>query len=521
MPSSALHSAPAASPTDKRSKWRQLRWSGCSTRTWCATRRVAGGEAFLHPHGMAPHGDFASLLVQRWAEADAEGRKFLDEGEVMSYFVQLADGLAHLHEKRVLHRDLKPENVFVCDRSTLKIGDFGISRVLSLSVSELAQTVVGSLTYISPEIIHGESYSYKTDVWSLGVMLYRISSNKFPFDASNLAQLALRITAGSFPRSRQSTLLSYTTWWPRCYRSTRRRAPTPRPSTSRPSSSSIEPSAPSSSGSAARSRLRGGRQCRALCQGSGGGGGHGRGGVARTTVGGLARRGRPRGRARYRLTLGRLRRTWGRAASSRRRAGTQPRSSSGRGRRVASPAASTVRTSRIPLHRARRSGEQLFEQQPSPAAQQQPPLSVVTSPCLNSECSSPCLESAGGSTSSSTDAAAETSGGATSSTSPTQRWQQAARKGRRKPKRAAGLLGSSPLAAPCSSSSAAAASSSSSQPAGSGERSRSRPAAASAGRSRRSCASRRRPDRRAPRQPVAACAPCCGFPHAPGPRPPT
>ena len=50
----------------------------------------------------APHGDFASLLVQRWAEADAEGRKFLDEGEVMSYFVQLADGLAHLHEKRVL-----------------------------------------------------------------------------------------------------------------------------------------------------------------------------------------------------------------------------------------------------------------------------------------------------------------------------------------------------------------------------------------------------------------------------------
>merc|ERR1719271_2392501 len=104
----------------------------------------------------------------------------------MNYFVQLCDGLAHVHSKRVVHRDLKPENVF------------GFSRVLSLSVSELAQTVVGTPTYISPEIIHGAAYSYKTDVWSLGVLLYRIASNKYPFDASNLAQLALRITAGSF-----------------------------------------------------------------------------------------------------------------------------------------------------------------------------------------------------------------------------------------------------------------------------------------------------------------------------------
>ena len=117
----------------------------------------------------------------------------------MGYFVQLADGLAHVHSKRIVHRDLKPENVFVCAGGVLKLGDFGISRVLSLSVSELAQTVVGSPTYISPEIIHGARYSYKTDVWSLGVMLYRVASNKFPFDASNLGQLAMKITAGSFP----------------------------------------------------------------------------------------------------------------------------------------------------------------------------------------------------------------------------------------------------------------------------------------------------------------------------------
>ena len=147
----------------------------------------------------AEGGDFAHHLAQRWEEADAESRRFLPEEEVMGYFVQLCDGLAHVHAKRIVHRDLKPENIFVFSNGVLKLGDFGISRVLSLSVSELAQTVVGSPTYISPEIIHGSRYSYKTDVWSLGVLLYRIASNKFPFDANNLGQLAMKITAGSFP----------------------------------------------------------------------------------------------------------------------------------------------------------------------------------------------------------------------------------------------------------------------------------------------------------------------------------
>ena len=76
----------------------------------------------------------------------------------MDYFVQLADGLSHIHAKKVLHRDLKPENIFVYaghgDERVLKIGDLGIARCLTTSI-ELAQTVVGSPTYISPEIIHG------------------------------------------------------------------------------------------------------------------------------------------------------------------------------------------------------------------------------------------------------------------------------------------------------------------------------------------------------------------------------
>ena len=61
----------------------------------------------------AAHGDLATLLAQRWDAAAAEQQAYLPESDVMDWFVQLADGLAHVHSKRVLHRDLKPENIFV------------------------------------------------------------------------------------------------------------------------------------------------------------------------------------------------------------------------------------------------------------------------------------------------------------------------------------------------------------------------------------------------------------------------
>ena len=146
----------------------------------------------------AARGDLATIMAARWDAAGAAGEVELPEAEMMGWFVQLSEGLAHVHAMRVLHRDLKLENVFVAADGEAKIGDFGIAKVLSETV-EMAATCVGSPCYLSPEIVQGASYSYKSDVWSLGVMLYRIATNKFPFDAANLAQLALKITAGSFP----------------------------------------------------------------------------------------------------------------------------------------------------------------------------------------------------------------------------------------------------------------------------------------------------------------------------------
>ena len=82
---------------------------------------------------LATGGDLGTVLARRWQEAEAEGQHELPEDELMSWFVQLAAGLEHVHKMRVLHRDLKPENVFVSGDGTAKLGDFGIARILQVA----------------------------------------------------------------------------------------------------------------------------------------------------------------------------------------------------------------------------------------------------------------------------------------------------------------------------------------------------------------------------------------------------
>ena len=102
-----------------------------------------------------------------------------------------------MHDKKILHRDLKSQNLFLTKRGILKLGDFGIARVLSNTKSK-AKTVVGTPYYLSPEIIRNEGYSFKSDIWSLGVLLYEMAALQPPFNAQSLHQLAQKIIAGKY-----------------------------------------------------------------------------------------------------------------------------------------------------------------------------------------------------------------------------------------------------------------------------------------------------------------------------------
>lgn len=134
-------------------------------------------------------GDLSKKIKQ------ANKRSFAEE-QVMEWFCQILCAIKDIHSKNIIHRDIKSQNIFLTKEGVIKIGDFGVST----QTSSCASTVVGTPFYLSPEIINGAQYDSKTDIWSLGVLLYELCVLDYPFKVPNnsLAALALKILKGKF-----------------------------------------------------------------------------------------------------------------------------------------------------------------------------------------------------------------------------------------------------------------------------------------------------------------------------------
>ena len=100
--------------------------------------------------------------------------------------------LEYVHGRKVIHRDIKTQNIFLTGNKTIKVGDFGISKVLE-STTQVAMTVVGTPYYMAPEACQSEPYTSKSDVWALGCILYELCVLKQPFQADNLLGLVFKI----------------------------------------------------------------------------------------------------------------------------------------------------------------------------------------------------------------------------------------------------------------------------------------------------------------------------------------
>lgn len=98
-----------------------------------------------------------------------------------------------------MHRDLKPGNIFLDSDYNVKLGDFGLSRVMS-DESIFAYTNVGTPYYMSPEQINESKYNEKSDIWSLGCIIYELAALRAPFEATNHMQLANKIREGKVDR---------------------------------------------------------------------------------------------------------------------------------------------------------------------------------------------------------------------------------------------------------------------------------------------------------------------------------
>jgi serine/threonine protein kinase len=159
-------------------------------------------SALNHPNictiyqvGQVDHGFYLVMeLVEGQPLSEmARGTKLRIE-EVTRYGVQIADALAHAHDRQIIHRDLKGGNVVITPDGRVKVLDFGLARRLdketvdaitrSQASVERDRSIVGTLPYMAPEILTGEGGSYQSDIWALGVLLYEAITGQLPFAGS-------------------------------------------------------------------------------------------------------------------------------------------------------------------------------------------------------------------------------------------------------------------------------------------------------------------------------------------------
>ncbi|GAB6029041.1 Serine/threonine-protein kinase Nek8 [Chamberlinius hualienensis] len=151
-------------------------------------------ESFMENDSMvismeyAPGGTLNQYLIER-------NGSLLPEKRVLHLFAQIVLALHQVHSKNILHRDLKTANILLDQsKNIVKLGDFGISIILF--TRSQAETIVGTPCYLSPEQCEGKKYNKKSDMWSLGCILYEMVTLKRAFDGDSLPSVVLKIMEG-------------------------------------------------------------------------------------------------------------------------------------------------------------------------------------------------------------------------------------------------------------------------------------------------------------------------------------
>ena len=117
-----------------------------------------------------------------------------DEETLLNWLMQISLALKYIHENNILHRDIKPSNILLMD-NIAKLGDFGVAKALNSNLKH-AKTMVATPQYLAPEIINKEKYSFKADIWSLGVTFYQLMYLTYPFEGSTDEEMQKNIVAG-------------------------------------------------------------------------------------------------------------------------------------------------------------------------------------------------------------------------------------------------------------------------------------------------------------------------------------
>ena len=131
-------------------------------------------------------------------------RGALTLSECIDIMLQLTDGISHAHDAGIIHRDLKPQNILIKDDGCIKITDFGIA--MALNSTQLTQTnsVMGSVHYLPPEQASGKGSTFRSDIYSMGILFYELLTGSLPFKGENAVEIALKHMRDPLPSVRKN-----------------------------------------------------------------------------------------------------------------------------------------------------------------------------------------------------------------------------------------------------------------------------------------------------------------------------
>ena len=123
--------------------------------------------------------------------------------EVVDIMLQLTDGMAHAHDSYIIHRDIKPQNIMILPNGMIKITDFGVATALNSTQLTQTNSVMGTVHYLPPEQAQGKGSTIRSDIYSMGIMMYELLTGLVPYKGDNAVEIALKHLKEPLPSIRK------------------------------------------------------------------------------------------------------------------------------------------------------------------------------------------------------------------------------------------------------------------------------------------------------------------------------